>query len=186
MRYIVPIIILLSAIACNNPSDKVADNVLIEPSRSTEPTQLQTTIRTALLDIIKKDIESNGNNAVKTLDISGMEIVKISKQEYYTNELKEQESSFQQYMKYISDHPKSKGNPNQYPQLEENKARHEAVINYLKTTIKTASTEPEVYRVSYYLKANTKNMNYTQPQTTYLDKDLKKIVANYSSLKVYF
>lgn len=38
-------------------------------------------------------------------------------------------------------------------------------------------------KVVYYLKADAGRVQYTQQQTTFLDKEFKKIVADYSFLQ---
>lgn len=86
-------------------------------------------------------------------------------------------------MQYLKKFPKDSNPLNSPQQLEQSKAKHEAVISYLKNTIKAAPTNPELYKVIYFLKLETNRNNTTQTQTTFLDKNFHKKDMNYSFLK---
>ncbi len=179
MRFIIIFFVTLFFIGCNHPADNTVDRSIIEPIPLTP---LQTAVHDSLINIMTKDIELSGN-IVKSIKIEGMEIIKISRKDYYINEMKEQETAFNNYLQYMSKFSKTTSPINNPQQLEVSKAKHNAVMAYLKKAIKTASSNPELYKVVYYLKADASNINYNQLQTTFLDKEFKKMVADYSFLR---
>lgn len=170
-------------IACNGSDSKVLNKDTVEsvqPETTLSP--LQVAVQTAILNIEKKDIESNGNTVI-SIHVDGMEIMEISKKDYYSAQAESQEKEFKSYLAYLEKFEKTNSPINNPGKLAESKQRHNAVMAYLQKMVRTASTEPEIYKVVYYLKAGTKTVQYDQMKTTYLDKDYKKIVANYSFLQ---
>jgi hypothetical protein len=168
---------MLFFISCNEKDKVVTDRSIIMPEIKLTP--LQKTVDSALVSILKKDIGLTGDT-IKAIQIAGMEIIKISKKDYYTYEMNEQQANFQNYLQYVQ---RSSNKIVHDPRkLEESKRKHEAVMTWLKKNIKTSSTDPEIYKVVYYVKAATSNLKYTQQQTTFLDKEFKKMVSDYGFL----
>lgn len=181
MKYFITGFILFFFIACNAPADDLADNNIAEPQPEVKLNPLQTAIREALIDIWTKDLKASGE-VIKNIQIQGMEIIKISQKDYYINEMAEQETNFESYLEYLKKFSKTPNPLNNPQQLEVSKAKHKAVMVYLKKVIKTASTNPDLYKVVYYLKAETDKIKYDQKQTIFLDKELKKVVSDYGFL----
>lgn len=170
---------LLLFSGCKEKEKEVTDRSIILPQ--VQPTALQKAIDSALQAIVKKDIELGGET-LNTIKIEGTEIIKISKKDYYTQEMNEQQLNFQNYLQYLKRFPNTKKGFNDAGTLEESKRKHDAVIAYLKRTIANSSTNAEVYKIVYYVKAATKNLKYSQQQTTFLNKEFKKIRTDYNFL----
>jgi len=182
MKHVYPFLAAILFIACNQPAKNDLDKTVVETLPKTAPlSPLQTAVQAAIIDIETKDITSAGNT-ISTINIDGMEIIKSSTKDYYMYELESQETNFKNYMDYLAKHSQNKNLTNPL-QREESQRKHNAVIAYLKSKIKTAPIKPEIYKVVYYLKADTKNARYDQLKTTYLDTAYKKIVSDYSFLK---
>jgi hypothetical protein len=185
MRYILTFFILFFLSYCNQSDEKMEDKSIIAPVPEIKFTPLQKSVDSALTEIMTKEIASGGNK-ISSINISGMEIIKISKKEYYTYEMEQQETDFNNYLQYLKRFSNTKSPINDPLKLQESKAKHNAVMAYLKKEIKTASTNSEIYKVAYYLKAVAGSFNYNDLKTTFLDKEYKKIVLDYSFLKVNF
>ena len=173
---------LSSLLSCGDKEKNDLDNIEIKTvpvARQLSPVEIK--IHAAIIEIEKKEIELFGDK-VLNIDIEGMEVIKYSRKEYLVDELKMQQESFKKYLDYL-DHtaPKNKAMDNPLKR-QERQAKHNAVIAYLEKTINTTSTKQELYKVVYYERAQTKNRNYTQPKTTYLDSSMKKITGDYSFL----
>jgi|GEM_PF-4126146 len=179
MKYALFMLMTLLLISCNNEEKDVVDRSIIVPAVQLSPQQVA--IRDSLVQIITKDIELTGKK-VNTIEISGLEIREISKKEYYQYQLEEQETNFTRYLKHMEKISKTNSPMYNAIELETNKQKNNAVMNYLRTKIKTASSEPELYKTLYYAKAAAGNLNYNQQQTTFLDKTYHKVVADYSFL----
>ncbi|MBL7703432.1 MAG: hypothetical protein JNM14_14370 [Ferruginibacter sp.] len=160
--------------------EEITDRSILIPQVQLTP--LQKTIDSAIVTIVKKDIELNGET-VNDIHIDGREIIKISKKEYYTQELNGQQVNFENYLQYLKRFANTKKGFNDIHTVEESKRKHDAVMTWLKKSIANSSTNQEVFKVVYYVKAATKNLKYQQQQTTFLDKDFKKIVSDYSFLR---
>ncbi len=182
MKYIFTLLFAILFIACNNPDKTSEESSFLAPQVNTNLSPLQKTIDSALKKIVKTDFTSSGDN-VQSIEIDGMEIIKFSEKDYYSNELKDQENAFKNYIEYLKRFPKDSNPLISAQQLETSKAKHDAVISYLKNTIKTASTNPELYKVVYFLKLKTNKNEVSQPQTTFLDKSFNKKIMDYSFLK---
>lgn len=185
MKRIPAFLMLLSLAACNDGSGNGLDKVVEEPIKiSITPDPLRSAIQSAIIDIETKDI-TGGGEIIQKMNIEGMEIINFSIKDYYSTELRSQEEDFKNYLAYLDRVSKNKSLDNPLKRRE-NQAKHDAVIAYLKKMIKTASANPDIHKVVYYLKAATKNIQYNQLKTTYLDKELKKITADYRFLKPVF
>lgn len=180
MKYALLILAPLFFMACNNEEKEVTDRSIVVPAVQLSP--LQAAIHDSLIQIITKDIEHSGNK-VNTIELSGLEVMEISKKEYYQAQLEEQEINFTKYLKLMEKLSKTNSPMYRPMELETNKQKNNAVMSYLRTKIKTASAEPELYKTVYYVKAAAGTLNYNQQQTTFLDKTYNKIVADYSFLK---
>ena len=159
MRYSFALIVSLFLAACNNR--KVTG-------------VLETAVRNEVTKIYVNDFAANGR-ITKTIEIDSLEIEKISKKEYYEYEMKLQDTQFKKFLNYAK-----KSN------LEytfENQANHDKVMAYLQKTIKTASENPDIYKVDYYVRATTQAGRYNQRERTFLDSSIKKISTDYSFLK---
>ena len=124
----------------------------------------------------------DAGNRVDSLQFTGMEIVHISEKDYFTDEEQEQEQDFSNYLKYIERYKNSSTKMYNPIEIADNKQKHAAVIAYLNSMIRKEPTDKNLYKVNYYLKADTRDYKYTRLQTTYLDADLKKITTDYSHL----
>jgi hypothetical protein len=175
--YSIIFFILFLFSGCNEKEKEVTDRSIIMPEIKLTP--LQKTVVSALVSIVKKDIELSGDR-VNTIKIEGMEIIKISKRDYYIQEMNEQQVNFQSYLQYLR--ASSNKIVKDQDKLQESMRKHDAVIAYLMKVIKTSSIRPEMFKVVYYAKAATKNLKYNQQQTTFLDKQFKKIVSDYGFL----
>ena len=180
MKYVLLILMPLFFIACNDEEKEVVDRSLIVPAVQLTP--LQAAIRDSLVQIITKDIELSGHK-VNSIEISGLEIMEISEKEYYQAQLEEQQVNFAKYLERMEKISKTNSPMYKPMELETNKLKNNAVVNYLKTKIRSATTEPEIYKAAYYVKAAAGTLNYNQQQTTFLDKTYNRIVADYSFLK---
>ncbi len=158
-----------------NPAEK-----LLTPQ--IQPSKLELSVRPALTEILKKDIEMSGHKA-GSIEIAGMEIIPISKKVYFTDERENQDRDFGRYIQYVEKFKNSHNAIYNPAEIAENKLKHAAVMDYLAGMIKKASSNKEVYKVVYYMKVDSKDLKYNQQQTTYLDEDYKKIVANYGHLR---
>lgn len=181
MKYIFPFLFLLLIAACRQPADKQEDNSYLAPLTNKDLSPLQKKVDSALKEIVKIDFSASGD-VINSIEIDGMEIIKISQQDYLMSELKDQEMAFKNYEQYLKKFPKEANPLNSPQQMESSKAKHDAVVSYLSKTIKTASTNPEWYKVLYFLKLQTNKNNFTQAQTTYLDEQFNKKVMNYGFL----
>lgn len=180
MKYALIILMPFFFMACNNEEKEVADRSIIAPAVQLSP--LQAALHDSLIQIITKDIEHSGNK-VNTIELSGLEVMEISKKEYYQAQLEEQEINFTQYLTLMEKLSKTNSPMYKPTELEANKQQNNVVMNYLRTKIKTATTEPELYKAVYYVKATAGTLNYNQQQTTFLDKAYNKIATDYSFLK---
>jgi hypothetical protein len=158
-----------------NPASK-----LLTPQ--VQPSKLELSIRPALTEILKKDIEMSGRDP-GWIEIAGMEIIPISKKDYFIDERNNQEKNFGRYIQYMEKFKDSHNTIYNAAEIANNKLKHAAVMDYLASMIKKSSSDKEVYKVVYYLKVDSKDLKYNQQQTTYLDEGYKKIVTDYSHLK---
>lgn len=180
MKHTVHLLLCIVLISCSSKKEDQA--VVSSTIQKDQPlTPLQLSVKAALTGIQKTDIEFSGN-IIYSMDISGMEIVNISKKDYYIQQRNSQEADFNNYLKYMEQYRNNPaaGNP---AIIADNKLKHARVIKYLGSMIQQASNDKEVYKVVYYLKANSRDIQYKQLQTTYLDADLKKMVVDYSHLQ---
>lgn len=173
--------VLFVLLSCNQPEDKLEETPPVQ--LLPQPTALEISIKNALIEILKKQIDPSGSNA-NAVQITGLEIVKISRKDYLIYEKNSQVEGFDRYLKYMEKY-KNISSPIYKPEeIVDNKQKHAAVMEYLDRATKKASEQKDLYKASYYLKADTKNIKYTQLQTTYLDAELKEIVSDYNNLKI--
>ncbi len=186
--YIKPVTALLPVIfmiACNDSPGNELDRTAIEPvpvSQNLSP--LNNAIRSAIIDIETKEIAMAGDSLVR-LNIEGTEVISFSKKDYFKDEIRSQEADFKRYLQYLDKVSQNK-NINDPLKRHESQAKHNAVMTYLQKMVRTASDKPDIYKVVYYLQADTKTMHYNQQKTTYLDKEMKKITGDYRFLQVNF
>ncbi len=180
MKYAFYLVAVFFVLSCNQAVDEQEELPVIQPSIQLSP--FDSTVKAALTEILKKKLDPSGENA-SVIEITGMEIIKISRKYYLTYERSSQIEGFDKYLKYI-DKFKNTSNPIYKPaEIEDNKRKHAAVVAYLNEVIKKASEEKDLFKVAYYVKADAKNIKFTQLQTTYLDADFKEIVSDYGHLK---
>lgn len=186
--YIKPVAALLPVIfiiACNDSPGNELDRTAIEPVPVTQNlSPLNNAIRSAIIDIETKEITMAGDSVLR-LNIEGAEVIRFSEKDYYREELRSQDLAFKRYLQYLDKFSQNK-NINDPLKRQESQAKHTAVMAYLQKMVNTASDKPEIYKVVYYLQADTKTVHYNQQKTTYLDKELKKITGDYRFLKGSF
>jgi hypothetical protein len=178
---VLTILLLLIFISCNNADDKAEDKASTAYA-SPSLTPLQTNVNAAIIDINKKEIEGAGHS-VNSIQVDGMEIIDISRKTYYIIEKETQEATYKKYKEYLKRFANTNSPLNDPNAIMEGDRKHNAVMAYLEKEIRTASPQPVMYKVTYYLKAATSGTQYDQSKTTFLDKEFKKITADYSFLK---
>ncbi len=174
-------LLLLSLISCKDPGNE-PDHTKVEflpVTRQLSPVEIAA--KNAITGIETKEIESGGDK-VLSIEVEGMELMKYSKREYLSDELKLQEDDFKRYMDYL-DRMKTVKALNNPQKLLESREKHDAVINYLKQSIKMASDAKNMYKATYYFRVSTQKTRYTQPKTMYLDSSMNKIKADYGFLQ---
>jgi len=182
MKYAFYFFSVMFVLSCHQ-ADKSEDpdlRTVVQPVA--QPSELELSIRSALNQIITKEIENSGNR-VNSLQFTGMEIVRISEKDYFTDEEQSQEADFNSYLKYVERFKNSSNKINDPVEIANNKRKHAAVMAYLKSIVNKEPTDKDLYKVTYYLKTDTRDYKFTQLQTTYLDKDLKKMTMDYSHLR---
>ncbi len=179
MKYAFYLLIVLFVLSCNQAVDKQEDVRLVQPT--VQPSALELSVRSALTDILTKEIVNSGNK-VDSLVFTGMEIVRISQKDYFTEEESAQKKDFENYLTYMEKLKNTGSKMYNSIDIADNKLKHAGVITYLNTMIRKEPEDKNLYKVTYYLKAATKNYKYTRLQTTYLDADLKKMATDYSFL----
>ena len=155
MRYFIASIVLWCFIAC---SDHKMD-------------PFEVAVQTEITNIMTKEIASVGK-IIEPIQVNSLEIEKVSKQEYYNYEWTEQDKIFKKYMELVK--------KRNFPFSLENGLRHDSVMSYLEREKAKASTDLEIYKINYHLKAATQTGKYNQLRTIFLDSSLKKIEIDYS------
>ena len=147
-----------------------------------EPTKEAIALKSAITEIETKDIETAGET-ILSLQVDGMEAIKISMKDFLTEEKNSQQVDFNNYMKYLDRFANTKSPVNNPAARMESQAKHNAVIKYLDQLIKTAPVTKGLYKVTYHLNATTKSHTYNQPKTIYLDETYKRMRVSYLHLK---
>lgn len=186
--YIKPFTALLPVIfliACNDSPGNELDKTAIEPvPASLNLSPLNKAIRSTIIDIETKEIALAGDSVIR-LNIEGTEVIRFSKKDYYREEMRSQDADFKRYLQYLDKVSQNK-NISDPLKRQESQAKHNAVMAYLQKMIKTASDKPEIYKVVYYLQADTRKIHYNRQKTMYLDKEMKKITGDYRFLSASF
>ena len=179
MRFLFYFLTVFFVLSCNSnanePDNDAVKMLTIQPSANTD------TIKKAVTEIETKNLQLAGMK-ILSLQINGMEVIKISLKDYYKDERNAQQIAFKNYMEYLDNFAKGNSPLAKHSSREESKAKHDAVIKYLDKQINTSTEEGMVYKVVYYLNATTNSNNFNQLKTTYLDAHFNRKVMDYSFL----
>ena len=183
MKYGIFFLVLMMGCQNKSTSEKTAEALVIPAMVPLSVNSSDLAIRSAITEIETKNIGLSGIAvSANTVQIEGIETVKISRADFFIGQRNLQEKDFANYMQYLERFKNSKNAMNDPIKIKESKAKHRAVLNYLDQQINKAGTTPEIYKVVYYLKAATSDAKYNQTQTIYLDEDFKEVEMDYSHL----
>lgn len=179
MRYFLYLSAILFIISCRSKTDKPDE----EPVRilSIKPSAHTDSIKKAISDIESKNLQLAGLT-ILSLQINGMEAIKISLKDYYKDERNSQQTEFKKYMQYLDHFAKVKSPIATHSSRAESQAKHDAVIRYLDKLINTTDGDDLVYKVVYYFNATTTSASFNQVKTIYLDQNFNKKTMDYSFL----
>lgn len=166
--------------SCQSEPDKAPNISLLEPTLPLNKDAIA--IKKAITEIETSNLEKTGETLI-SLQINGMEIIKITRKDYLIEEKKSQQVNFKNYMQYLDRFEKTKSPLNNPVARMESQAKHNAVIKYLDQLIKKNEASGTDYKVVYYLYATTNSHNYNQLKTTYLDEIFKLLRVSYLHLK---
>ena len=153
MQYIY-FILLIVFISCNQASDKKETPAPIATAPTIQPEDpITVQLRTAITAIEKKELELT--SAIKWMYIDNISHEMISMKYFYT--IKKEELA--KAMKFSA-----------------NKEKTEKALAYLDKMVKAASSNPDVYKVTFHMKAVLANTTtYDEQHTKFLKKDLSEI-----------
>lgn len=180
MKYLLFFSLLLFELSCSSKEDAQDEISMLQPGGGL--TKEAIAIKAAITEVESTLLVTAGETK-KSLQIDGMEVIKISMKDYLIEEKKSQEVNFANYMKYLDRFKNTKSPLNNPAARMESQAKHNAVINYLNQLIKKASTTDNVYKVVYHLNAVTSAHTYNQLKTTYLGENYNKLSVSYLHLK---
>ncbi len=180
MKYVLIFSLLLFELSCNSKEDTKDEITMLQPDGGL--TKEAIAIKAAITEVESKFLETAGE-IKKSLQIDGMEVIKISMKDYLIEEKKSQEVNFANYIKYLDRFKNTKSPLNNPATRTESQAKHNAVISYLNQLIKKASATDKVYKVVYHLNAVTTAHTFNQLKTTYLGENYNKLSVSYLHLK---
>lgn len=173
-------IAILFTLSCNSKTGKTEE----EPVTvlMVQPTANNIAIKNAITDIATREFATVLKNASPP-QINGMEAMKISLKEYYTDQRNNQQIDFKKYMDYLDRFATTKNPISTHSSRSESRAKHDAAIKYLDKLIYTSTDDKTVYKVIYYLNVTINGKPFNQLKTTYLDEQYNKMSMDYSHLK---
>jgi hypothetical protein len=155
MRYIY-FILLIAFVSCNQANEKKETPAPVATAPAVQPEDpITVQLRTAVTAIEKKELELA--SAIKWIYIDNIRHEMITLKDFYT--IKKEELAKE--MKFSS-----------------NKEKTKKALAYLDKMVKEASSNPDVYKVTFHMKALLINsIVYDEEHTKFLKKDLSEITV---------
>lgn len=180
MKYLLFFLLFLFNLSCSSKKDEPQEITMLQPVIN--PSKEQIALKAAVTEIETKSIEAAGEK-ILSLQIEGMEVIKISRKDFLIEEKNNQEVDFDNYMKYLDRFTNTKSPLNNPAGRMESQAKHKAVMKYLDQLIKKESSTTPEYKVVYHLNATTNARTFNQQRTVYFDENYNKLSVNYLHLK---